>query len=135
MTKHALAPCLGIPVVYDPGLKNISDSRGIWRWKKIVIGPNFAKLSEREQGAVLLHEAGHCLLRHLEKRLTMTWLVLVNPEKLLRLCINQEYEADQFAAVRGYGDGLVKLFCRMENADGTFHPELSSRIARLQKGD
>ena len=129
--KIALTPCLGIPVYYDPGLKNISDSRGLWWWKKIVLGPGFLQLSGREGCAVLLHEAGHCKLRHLEKRITMAWLVLVSPQRLLRICLEQEYEADRFAAGCGYGADLMRLFCRLQQAAGPFHPELSQRIARL----
>jgi Zn-dependent protease with chaperone function len=121
-------------VLYDPELKNISDSRGIWRWKKIVVGPSFLRLDEREAGAVLLHEAGHCKLRHLEKRLTMLWLVLVSPKRLLRICLEQEYEADRFAAKCGYGNDLIRLFNRMSaQSPGPFHPELGSRIARLMQ--
>lgn len=133
--RSELTPCCGIPTFYDPELKNISDSRGIWRWKKIILGNAFHQLSEREAKAVLLHEVGHCKLRHLEKRLTMLWLVLWNPQKLLRLCIEQEYEADRFAARMGYGMDLVQLFCRMQRQQGPFHPELSERIARLTQGE
>lgn len=129
--RTALTPCLGIPVFYDPDLKNISDSRGLWRWKKILIGPLFLRLSEREAGAALLHEAGHCKLRHLEKRLTMAWLVLISPQRLLRFCLDQEHEADRFAAQCGYGADLAGLFARMEQQKGWFHPKLSERIARL----
>ena len=130
--KHALTPCLGIPVYYDPKLKNISDTRGLRRWKKIVVGPGFLRLSEREAGAVLLHEAGHCKLHHLEKRLSMVWLVLVSPQRLLRICLEQEHEADDFAVKHGYGQDLAQLFSRMEQRKALFHPALSARIARLK---
>ena len=130
--KTQLTPCLGIPVFYDPDLKNISDSRGLWRWKKIIVGPQFKNLSEREAGAVLLHEAGHCKLRHLEKRISMAWLMLTSPQRLLNLCLAQEYEADAFAARCGYGNDLARLFARMQQGQGPFHPELASRISRLK---
>ena len=129
--KKSLWPCLGIPVFYDPKLKNISDSRGLWRWKKIVVGPAFFRLDEREAGAVLLHEAGHVKLRHLEKRLTMLWLVLISPQKLLRICVEQEFEADRFAARCGYGADLTRLFHRLAREPQMFHPSLDERIARL----
>jgi Zn-dependent protease with chaperone function len=133
--RTKLQPCLGIPVYYDPKLKNISDSRGIWRWKKIVVGPSFNRLDDREAGAVLLHEAGHCKLRHLEKRLKMLWLVLISPQKLLRICLEQEFEADRFAARCGYGNDLIRLFHRLAEQPAPFHPKMSERIARLAQGE
>lgn len=69
-TATGTIPCpkiLGIPVIYDADLPILSDSSGIWRWKKIFVGPYFYRLSERQQGAVLLHEAGHCKMLHVEK--------------------------------------------------------------------
>lgn len=134
--RTALTPCLGVPVYYDPELKPISDSRGLWRWKKIVLGPKFLGLPDREKAAVLLHEVGHCKLHHLEKRISMVWLVLFSPKRLLRLCMEQEHEADRFAARRGYGDDLARLFARtIGNGPGPFHPDRESRITRLRQGE
>lgn len=65
---------LGIRVVYDPRMVLISDSRGLWPCKKIVIGPAFLRLSDRQKGAVLLHEAGHCKLFHTERIVLYTLL-------------------------------------------------------------
>lgn len=135
MTKRKPLPrCHGVPVSYDPGLKNISDSRGIWPFKKIVVGPQFLQLSPGEQGAVLLHEVGHCQLYHLEKRIAMMWLVLVSPKRLLRLCLAQEYEADAYAAKEGFAPYLASVFSRLQDAEGVLHPDLALRIERLRKG-
>lgn len=70
--KVVLPRCLGIPVLYDPALPILSDSRGIGAWKKITVGPSFLELTERQKGAVLLHEAGHCKLWHTEKLIAYT---------------------------------------------------------------
>lgn len=135
--KLKLDKCLGIPVYYDDALTNISYSFAFWRWNKIVVGPAWRGLPEREAGAVLLHEAGHVKLRHFEKRLRMLWLVFVNPGRLLGLCAEQEFQADRFAAECGYGVELAQLFCRLQRSaekrpdSGPLHPDLSSRIMRL----
>ena len=63
---------MGIPVRYDAALAVLSDSRGIGPWKKIVVGPTFHLLTERQKGAVLLHEVGHCKLCHTEKIIAHT---------------------------------------------------------------
>jgi len=60
--------CLGIPVRYEPTMEHLCDSRGIF-FPEIVVGPAFMQLGERQGQAVLLHEVGHCKLRHALKRL------------------------------------------------------------------
>lgn len=127
---------LGIPVVYDERMERISDTSGIGRWKRIKIGPSFWQLTPREAEAVLLHEAGHCKLYHLEQRLLWIWLALVSPRRLIEMCHEQEYAADRFAAAAGYGLDLVSLFTRMHEGNDTavnFHPPLAARIERLMQ--
>lgn len=126
---------LDIPLVYDDRLALISDSRGVWPFKRIVVGPAFNRLTPREQQAVVLHEAGHCKLYHLEKRLVMLWLAAFSPRRLIAMCHEQEYAADRFAAAAGYGLDLVSLFNKMREAEQevSFHPPLASRIERLMR--
>lgn len=124
-TKPAV---LGIPVRFDARLRVISDSRGLWRWKEIVIGPAFTGFPPREQQAILLHEAGHCKLRHLEARLSA---MLFAPWTLFALCRTQEFAADRFAAECGYGPDLARAFLRVKAPDFPLHPPLPERIERL----
>lgn len=151
----AQSNCLGIPVRYDPSTKAIVDSRGLWRWQEIVIGPTFLQLPPREQGAFLLHEAGHCKLGHVRK---LAWFIIRNPRRLaifvwLGLCADnqdgffasvasvlpeiaayrkaQEFQADRFAAECGYGPDLARAFSRIRSEGGPFHPHPAERISRL----
>lgn len=125
-----IAPVLGVPVVFDAGYDGISDSRGLWRWKTIVVGRQFISFPSREQQAILLHEAAHCRLRHLEKRLLNLWRIF-RPAALAALCVEQEYEADRFAAHLGYGVDLARAFSRVVPSPSPFHPPVNERIERL----
>jgi Zn-dependent protease with chaperone function len=122
--------CLGIPVRYDPEAKVIADSRGLLRWKEIVVGPGIFNFSRREQQAILLHEVGHCKLYHLEKRLLRLWK-LIWPKSLALYCQFQEQQADYYVAQCGYGLDLASAFSRMTSSGGPLHPSTSSRIERL----
>lgn len=122
--------CLGIRVVFDPTWSGISDSRGLFWWKRIFVGRAFLGFPPREQQAILLHEVGHCKLRHLEKRLLGLWRALWWPA-LFRLCVAQEYEADRFAAGCGYGPDLAQAFRRIRARKSPLHPPLEHRIQRL----
>lgn len=124
--------CLGIPVRFSRRLRVISDSRGIWRWKRIVVGPSFLSFPPREQQAILLHEVAHCKLRHLEERLKSLWKLIFGPSELFALCREQEFQADRFVAACGFGPELVQAFLRVgpRPAD-PIHPPLQERIERL----
>ncbi len=123
--------CLGIPVHYSERLRVICESRGIWRWKKIVVGPDFTQFPPREKMAFLLHEAGHCKLHHVEKRLLNLWWLLIWPRRLVRLCVEQEHQADLFVKNCGYGADLARAFSRLVEMEKTLHPPIKERIARL----
>lgn len=125
-----LPPCLGIRVIYDPAMEIVSDSRGLLRWKRIYVGPSFFKLRPEESSAVLAHEAGHCHLKHLEKRLLRLWM-LAFPSRMLALIHEHEYEADAFAARAGFGAQLRAFFARLPPSTNILHPPLQSRIERL----
>ncbi len=127
-----LDPCLGIPVVYDPALKVIADSRGLARWKKVFVGPVFRAFPPREQQALLLHEVGHCKLRHLERRLAAALVLIFWPPALATYCKRQEFQADLFAAHCGYGRELAAAFMRVKSvSQSPLHPPIEERIARL----
>jgi Zn-dependent protease with chaperone function len=141
--QNSMTQCMGVPVRFDEDLPYISDSRGLWRWKEIVVGPSYFALTAREKQAVLAHEAGHCKLLHLEKRILRLWL-LVMPKRLLAYCHQQEYQADQFAKACGYGAAMISLLERValvqseggaaqtQLVGSLYHPPLQSRIERLK---
>lgn len=137
--------CLGIPVVYDPDLKvihrsrglkrvvvGISESRGLWPFKRIIVGPGLRAFPEREQAAILLHEAGHCKMFHLEKRILRAFTAFFRPSLILAYCRAQELSADEFAARCGYALDLARVFERLSTYEGgIWHPSANDRIARL----
>lgn len=127
MKTTTTEPCLGIPVRFDPKLKVICDSRGIWRWKEIVVGPDFARFPPGEQMALLLHEAGHCKMFHVERRLA----ALFTPWVIPALCREQERAADRFVRSLGHGAALASALARISAPEGPFHPPASERISRL----
>lgn len=133
------------------------DSRGLGRWQEIVIGPKFFALPPREQGAFLLHEAGHCKLGHIRK---LYWFIFRNPVRAYKFlrCLPgsktqevffsrvadalpevaayrklQEFQADRFAAECGYGHDLARAFSRISFDGGPFHPSQAERVLRLSK--
>lgn len=122
--------CLGIPLLYDDSLRTISESRGLWRWKKIFVGPALLAFPPREQQAIVLHEAGHCKLNHIEKRILALWRIF-RPSLLALLCIEQEFEADRFVKGCGYGQDLAHAFMRLSPTSDPLHPPLEERISRL----
>lgn len=110
----------------------ICESRGIWRWTEIVVGRAFDYFSSREQQAILLHEAGHIKLHHGAQRIRWLWLVLFSPRRFADLCVEQEFQADRFAANCGYGSDLASALSRLKTgSSGSLHPNSVERIARL----
>src|ERR1700690_4011858 len=65
----------GIPVVFSPYHRGVCDARGFMYWKRIMIGPLFNQFDGRIQTALLLHEARHCLMWHLEQRVFLLCLI------------------------------------------------------------
>lgn len=148
--------CLGVRVVYDPEMASASitldptrwwwpwrcvrtpglcESRGIWRWKKIVVGPPFTRFPPREQQAILLHEVGHAKLKHVEQRLLAAWKIILAPLAFARLAVQQEHQADAFARGCGYGPDLARALARCSVGPvESLHPNTLDRIARLTGG-
>jgi len=123
---------LGIPLRYDPNMKTIAESRGLWPFKAVYLGPQLPCFPPREQQAFLLHEAGHCMLFHLEKRIANLWR-LVWPPAFFRYLRMQELQADRFVAHCGYGEDLARGFERIIPTQSVFHPPISERVARLRQ--
>jgi len=122
--------CLGIPIRYDPNAKVISDSRGIWPFKRVVIGPAIRNFTNDEAQAILMHELGHCKLFHLEKRLLRLWMIF-RPKRLAAYCKKQEHQADYFVVQLGRGRELVSVLQKTQSSGGPIHPDYASRIERL----
>lgn len=123
--------CLGIEVRYDENMKFISESRGLWPFKKIVVGPLLRSFPEREQQAILLHEVGHCKMFHLEKRILRIFTAFFRPKLIIAYCQAQELAADQFAAGCGYALDLAHAFSRLKPVPDRWHPPRDTRISRL----
>lgn len=124
----------GVPVIFDEKMRFIADSRGIFWFKRIYYGPHLYEFSPVQQYALLVHELGHCKLRHLEQRIAKLYLVLFDRQRLIELCHKQEFEADDFARRRGLGPDLAAALLHTAN-DGhlkwPLHPVREDRIARL----
>ncbi len=120
----------GIAVEFDSGFGLIAQARGIWNFT-IVYGPALFQFQKREQHAILLHEAAHCRLGHVEKRLRALWRLFARPRSLALLCREQEFEADAWVANRGYGRELASALARMASMKGALHPSNADRIIRL----
>lgn len=112
------------------GLSAICQARGVWPFKRIVCGPRLRTFTDDEQQAILAHEAGHCKLLHLEKRIAHLWL-LFQPAKLAQLCRDQELEADDYVRALGLGRALISFLAKAPNEEAPLHPSPGLRIARL----
>ena len=129
---HQLHDFLGIPVRVNPRTKLISYSAWPWPAKRIIVGPQWFMLDPRTRAAILLHEAGHCKLFHLEKRLASLWRLAWSPKSLLALCVEQELEADTYAAERGYGAELIMLYSTLTEQESIYHPSVAERCKRIR---
>lgn len=124
---------LGIPILVDVGSHLTADSRGIWPWKKIVLGVSWFYLAAREKEAVLMHEAAHCLKFHLEKRIAAIPLLFLRPAFATEIAMRQELEADRFAAERGFAVELLSVLRKLGGKDGQFYPTFYTRAKHLNK--
>lgn len=104
------------------------EQRGIWRWREIVVGRAFFAFPPREQQAMLLHEIGHIKMGHIRERIVT---LLTRPWRFFRLCREQEYEADRFVLLSGFGVELAQAFTRIKAVSDPLHPPVQERIARL----
>lgn len=124
---------LGIPVFVDEGSHLMADSRGVWPWKKIVLGMSFFYLGAREKEAVLLHEAAHCRKFHLERRIAAIPLLFLRPAFATEIAMAHELEADRFAAERGFAVELLAALRKLGGKEGRFYPTFDTRAKHLNK--
>lgn len=123
----------GIPVSVNLHACHAARAFGIWPFKRIVVGENWFYLSPREKRAFLLHEVGHCKRFHMEKRLLALPMLLINSQFNIRMAIEHEHEADQFAAREGYGIELLAAIKRLGYTSGTFYPTYAARAERVNQ--
>jgi Zn-dependent protease with chaperone function len=130
---------MGIPVLVDIGGHFIAESRGIWPWKKIVLGFSWFVLTPREKEAVLLHEAAHCKMFHMERRICAVPMLFIRPAFATQVAMGHELAADRFAASQGFGKELLSVLAKMrrnqsaDSGSGQFYPTYVSRETNLRK--
>lgn len=123
---------LGVPVHTTDEPEVVAHSRGIWPWKKIVVGPLWHKLNLAEQTAVLLHEFGHVKMFHVEQRIALIPLLWTRWVK--NIVSEQEFRCDEYAAACGFGVEMVRVIRRIHGDDAAdWHPHPGARIVRLMK--
>ncbi len=119
----------GFEVYYDPNTDQLAHAAGLFRRKRLVVGPIWWNLRSRERHAVLLHEVGHCIYRHLEVRVAL--IPLFWTAWVARLAQRQELQADAFVREQGYGADLMAVLRRYESEQGEFYPSIDERAAVL----
>lgn len=123
---------LGILVFRDPKLTVMCEARGLWPFQKIVIGPSFERLTTREQGAVLLHEAGHCKLHHTAKRILF---VARRPRILFAMLIASIYTAMEGEPDRRMADfAYMRRVCKLAPKAALFAKQQEYEADRYAAG-
>jgi Zn-dependent protease with chaperone function len=119
-----------IPVRYDPKVRTIASARHTAWGRYIAVGPTWFQLRPREREAVLYHELGHLRSWHLIKR----WVAvpLFWTQWVRRLAVEQEYQADDYAAKHGYAMDFICVLMGYCRDGGEFYPLLQDRIERLK---
>jgi len=123
---------LGYRIDFDPEMPRVAEARGIWPFKRIVVGRQWYALPDHERAAVLMHEAAHCRRAHFEKRLVALPLFLLSPSFVKRMAREQEIEADRFAARAGFGAGLIAFLRRFDERESIFYPSHDERVRALE---
>lgn len=152
----------GIPVHVDMHQRQHACAVGVWPFKKIVVGENFFYLQSGERQAVLMHEVGHSMRFHAERRIGLFFLSLLSPllwiaamrapktddinsiefdswvskhvpQMILARCAEHEHEADEFAVRLGYGVELLSHISRARGHQGAFYPSIDARVNRIQQ--
>jgi hypothetical protein len=102
-------------------------------WGTIRTGEFFEFLPEDEQRAVLAHERGHLARRHHLKRLSwfVTLRVFFRTDAFLRMCEEQEIEADSYARDTGHGPALAKFITKHVKMTAFGYPSVIRRLENL----
>lgn len=123
---------LGVPVHTTDDPDVLAQSRGVWPWKKIVVGPFWHRLMQDERIALLLHELAHVRLFHVEQRILM--IPLIWTKWVRAIVAEQEFRCDDYAANCGFGIEMVRVIRDAHrNGASDWHPSPGERILRLMK--
>jgi len=117
----------GLQIVKSRG-HFIARSFSFFWYKRIYVGTEFKKLPRDEKAAVLAHEEGHCENHHTEKRM----LALLFPFQLMKMCHQQELEADTHAGRLGHATALIEVIRRGGDA-GSYYPPIDARVKNLKQ--
>ena len=112
----------------------IARTIGVGPFKAIQLGKYFDSLSDPEKLAVIYHEQAHIEFGHAWQRIK--WLFTVPWASIPERCVQQEYEADDYVARKGYEFGLWSFLDKarmLSHSGGIFHPSPEDRIDRLSK--
>ena len=120
---------LGYPVYFTTDRRVFAEARGIWRWKKIIVGVGWNVLPYEEQIAALLHEAHHCRAHHFEIRLLL--LPICWTKWSQRIAQRQELACDRFAHDNGFGHEMLHIVSKTQGGGGEFYPLLKDRVDHL----
>ncbi|MGN6657078.1 MAG: hypothetical protein ACTHJ9_17295 [Rhodanobacter sp.] len=115
-----------------PSLPFVAESVALGPVSWIRIGPGFLARPDDQCEAIIVHERGHIAGWHSLMR--VLWLLVLlpmwAPEWVERQCLQQEFEADDYARRRGHGPALLRALKSMR---GVYHDAfLDDRIARLE---
>lgn len=122
----------GIPVDIDVRQAATACARGLWPFKRIVVGLKWYALPVDQRVAVLYHEAGHCRLFHLEKRILALPLLLVAPRLAAAIARRHELASDRYAAQAGFAAPHIAYLEEAHADDSDFYPSREERISSLR---
>ena len=99
----------------------------LW-WNRIRVSDRFYRLDSDKQLAVLMHEFGHIIHRHTEKRILC---LIFTPWRLIEMMKRQEFQADLYAARQGCANSLIEIL-QGDGGGDSFHPSNSERREALR---
>lgn len=98
----------------------------------VLTGAPYRTLTPQEQESIIAHEYGHIHHRHTQRRLW--WILTLQWDRIAERCRAQEFEADRYATMGGFGHGLLKFLSRMHNAQHSdFHPSPVERMENIKR--
>ncbi|AXF07307.1 hypothetical protein CUJ91_04755 [Paraburkholderia graminis] len=102
-------------------------------WGTIQTGDFFARLSDAEKSAVLMHERGHLANRDALRRLwwVLSLQIVFRSQWVFERCREQEFAADDYARARGHGAGLRSFLRRFPQTSGPLYPSTRQRLEAL----
>lgn len=122
-------------------LKQINARARIQDGERIIdlFGPLLETVGENGLKGIIAHELGHLQLHHSAQREGIYFALSDDIEKS-RICWRQEYDADKWAVLHGYGEALLESFEKASLKYGpsfltrfsSEHPPMEYRIRRIQ---